>query len=241
MWLPEDRDERAVRRAQRTSRATLGAAGGLFIASLGLTFSDFGVQREPIDVAIGVVRPVTLVDSPHSPDSVASAVSPQVASSPPTLPCVSWQFGAGRARRLVVSGSPCIDLAVLDAGTPVVSIRLASWPGGIGPVVDPVLQTTSSLVPGQIYARTVVMLEREPLSGVVSVVAQSLGTFEPVWTQTCPAPTLVPAVHFSGGDIAQDVAANRADIAVYGVTDYVAVGCDGVGPVLYDPITGAAL
>ncbi len=65
-------------------------------------------------------------------------------------------------------------------------------------------------------------------------------SFEPVWTETCPAPTLVPSVHFSGGDVAQDVAANRADIAVYGVTDYVAIGCEG-GPILHDPLTGAAL
>lgn len=230
MW----RDEPA--RQRQSGRLSLWLGGVMLAASLAINVTDISTmhQREPIDVAIGPVRPVIAVDT------LMASSDPQVASSPPALPCVTWRFGIAQTEGLVIGGSPCIEMAVIRDGAPVLSLTLPSSPAGIGQVEDPLLHTTSTVVPGQIYGTILVMPEREPVSGVVSVVGRSLTTLEPLWIQTCPAPILVPSLHYSGGDVSGDVAANRTDIEIYGVTDYVAIGCGGTA-VLHDPVTGESL
>lgn len=236
LWHRDETSREDAARERRAARASLWVGGVMLAASLAITVSNVSTmhRRDPIDVAIGPVRPVVVADT------AAATSNPQVASSPPALPCVSWRFGTTQAEVLVIGGSPCIEMAVLRDGAPVLSVTLPSSPAGIGQVEDPMLHTTSTVVPGEIYGDLLVMPEREPVSGVVSVVGRSLTTLEPVWTQTCPPPILVPSLHFSGGDVASDVAANRTDIEVYGVTDYIAIGCDGPA-VLHDPATGKSL
>lgn len=236
LWQRDETWRAEAARQLRFGRVALWVGGVMLAASLAITVTNVSTmhQRDPIDVAIGPVRPVLVADT------VVPSSNPQVASSPPTLPCVSWRYGTAEADGLVIGGSPCIEMAVIRGGAPVLSLTLASSPAGIGQVADPMLHTTSSVVPGQIYGDILVMPEREPVSGVVSVVGRSLTTLEPVWTQTCTAPIVVPSLHFSGGDLAGDVAANRKDFDVYGVTDYIAIGCDGPA-VLHDPATGKSL
>lgn len=232
--LNHEGSQSASARQRRAGRASLWLGGAMLAASLVIMAAGSRSLQRAGDEPIGVVT-APLVTAP-----LVVGGAPQVASSPPTLPCVSWRFTVAPSDVLVVGGTPCVEMAVVRDGTPVLSMTLASSPAGIGAVDDPLLDMRSTAVTGQIYGDVLVMLEREPVSGVVSVVARSVTTFEPVWIQTCDAPTLVPSVHFSGGRVAQDVAANRTNFEVYGLTDYVAIGCGGP-PALHDPSTGVTI
>ncbi|MCU1397750.1 MAG: hypothetical protein JWN62_859 [Acidimicrobiales bacterium] len=173
-------------------------------------------------------------------EAVVPTTAVQVASSPPVAPCVTWAFGADQSEVFSVSGSPCVNASVVWAGAIAASAALPSSPAAIGEVVDPLLDSVSTATPGQIYDGVIVMPEVDPTTGHVSVVARSAGTFGVVWTRGCSDPTQNPAVHFSGGQVMRDPAANRTDMPVFGNLDYVAVSCAGA-LALYDPLTGSTL
>ncbi|MCU1388044.1 MAG: hypothetical protein JWL72_1382 [Ilumatobacteraceae bacterium] len=173
-------------------------------------------------------------------EAVVPTTAVQVASSPPVAPCVTWAFGADQSEVFSIGGSPCVNASVVWAGATAASAALASSPTTLGPVVDPLLDSVSTATPGQIYDGVVVMPEVDPLTGHVSVVARSTGTFDVVWTHGCSDPAQTPAVHFSGGQVTRDPAANRTDMPVFGKLDYVAVSCAGA-LALYDPLTGSTL
>ncbi|MCU1394199.1 MAG: hypothetical protein JWM34_2627 [Ilumatobacteraceae bacterium] len=182
--------------------------------------------------------PVAVIGQPLA--TTTSTSHPQVESSPPAVPCVSWTYGADHAHVLVVNGNPCVNATVEWAGATAASATLAGSPTSVSIVQDPMLHTQSAVVPGQIYGDVVVMLEHDAATGGVDVVGRSLATFGAVWSHGCNFSATMPAVHFSGGDVDRDPAANRTDVPVFGVTSYVAVDC-GAGPVLYDPASGARL
>ena len=230
--LPELHDEPATSR-RFPARAVAAGVTSLLVLGGALVVVRGGA---PSGVGSALAAPRIEVAS----EAVVPTTSAQVASSPPVAPCVSWSFGADQSAVLSVAGSPCVNASVVWAGTTAASGTLPSSPVKLGSIVDPLLDSVSSAVPGQIYDGVVVMPEIDPPTGHISVVARSTGTFEVVWTHGCSDPAQTPAIHFSGGQVARDPAANRTDMPVFGNLDYVAVSCGGT-VALYNPLTGSTL
>ncbi|MCU1394200.1 MAG: hypothetical protein JWM34_2628 [Ilumatobacteraceae bacterium] len=228
------RPRRARPRVRPGTVVILTLATAAFIASLAVWGKPLTVP--PKGALPGVVTQVSVVQAASS----APAVAPRVASSPPTVPCVSWPFGQAAPRLLIVTGNPCVQIAVVGSGVTMTSSTLNGSPAAVTAIDDPVLHTRSSDVIGQIYGDVVVMLEDDVTTGALVVTARSTVTFDTVWSHACVFSATVPGVHFSGGDVAADPAANRTDVTIFGVTSYVAIDCGG-GPVLYDPLTGDQL
>jgi len=226
-------DDVVVARRRPTGRTAVLAVGAAVLVS-GLV-SVARLERDQIETATPPSSEIHIDSADTTPTSAV-----KVASSPPIAPCVSWQFGADHSKALVISGAPCVDAAVVWAGATASSGTLASAPTEVGPIDDPMLLAPSAAPIGQIYADIVVMPERDATSGVISVVARSSSTFEQIWARSCDDAGSTPAVHFSGGEVPRDVAANRTDIDVFGVTEYVAISCSGQ-LALYDPSSGAVI
>jgi hypothetical protein len=214
----------------RTAVLAIGAA--VVVSSL---VSVARLERDRFETA---TPPSTAIHLDAADTTSTSGV--KVASSPPIAPCVSWRFGADQSKALTVAGAPCVQAAVVWAGAAASSGVLSSSPADVGPIDDPMLLAPSAAITGQIYADTVVMPERDAESGIVSVVARSTSTFEQIWAHSCDNAETTPAVHFSGGEVARDAAANRTDIDVFGVIEYVAISCEGQ-LALHDPSTGAVI
>lgn len=156
----------------------------------------------------------------------------------PIPPCVVWKFDGNK--QLVVQGDPCVNIAIIEGSTTQATVTLPTAADDIGAVADPMLSRSTQKVTGQVYAGVAVMVERDSTSGTVAVVARSTTDLRRVWTQSCASPGVPLSVHFSGGLIDRDPAANRTDFDVYGVIDYVAILCNGILR-LYNPVTGAVL
>jgi hypothetical protein len=162
-----------------------------------------------------------------------------VASAAPVPPCVIWSFADSTSRRFTISGDPCTTTQFDEAGQVISTASIPTSASDVGPILDPVTGTQSTVLPGQIYDFVVSMVEVDRASGSIVVTGRNVADMGMVWSYGCDG-GVRPAVHFSGGLVQRDPAGNRTDVDFFGSTEYVRVDC-GSETVLLDPATGRSL